>query len=43
VLVDTYFPTKQLRIELGRSEKIKKKLLAREKEWIEFSKKGQLK
>ena len=26
VLVDTYFPTKQLRIELGRSEKIKKKL-----------------
>jgi hypothetical protein len=38
-LVETYFPTKWLRIELGSSEKLKQKLLAREKEWIELSKK----
>ena len=43
VLVDTYFPTQWLRIELGNSEKLKQKLLAREKEWIELSKTGELK
>ena len=43
VLVDNYFPTKWLRIELGSSEKLKQKLLAREKEWIELSKTGELK
>jgi TPR repeat protein len=32
-LVDKYFPTKQLRIELGNSEKIKQKMLDRENEW----------
>jgi hypothetical protein len=37
VLVDTYFPTKWLRIELGNSEKLKEKQLAREEEWIELS------
>jgi TPR repeat protein len=41
VLVDTYFPTKQLRIELGSSEKLKSKFLAREAEWIELAKKGE--
>ena len=40
VLVDTYFPTKQLRIELGNSEKLKQKFLTREAEWIELAKKG---
>ena len=43
VLVDTYFPTKWLRIELGNSEKLKQKKLAREKEWVELSKTGELK
>lgn len=33
VLVDKYFPTKQLRIELGNSEKIKQKILERENQW----------
>lgn len=37
LLVDTYFPTKQVRIELGNSKKIKQKLLAREAEWIELA------
>ena len=43
VLVDTYFPTKWLRIELGNSEKKKSMFLAREAEWIELSKQGELK
>ena len=43
VLVDTYFPTKWLRIELGNSEKKKSIFLARELKWIELSKQGEIK
>lgn len=43
VLVDSYFPTKQLRLQLGNSDKIKQPLLARETEWNELAKKGEQK
>ncbi len=43
VLVDKYFPTKQLRIELGNSEKIKQGLITRDKKWIDLAKKGEQK
>lgn len=39
VLVDAYFPTKQLRIDLGSSEKQKQEFFNREKKWIELAKK----
>jgi hypothetical protein len=42
-LVDSYFPTKQLRIELGNSDKIKQQLLGHEIKWVELAKKGESK
>ena len=43
MLVDRYFPTKQLRIELGSSDKIKQEFLEQENRWIIAAKKGELK
>ena len=42
-LVDSYFPTRQLRIELGNSDEIKQELLGYENKWVELSKKGESK
>ena len=43
ILVDSYFPTKQLRLELGNSDKIRQPFLVREAEWIELANKGEQK